>query len=611
VEESTVEWDVDPALLTLEASSLSRAAKGGEPPPELPLGFCLEVGRRLLLAELQSNEWTLRRVEKVILDRDRSLSRDITVDFCIRPDAPAFRTSDGRRLRLVPLSMPGIRFTQQLDESILLAAIAAHHPEIAATHNCRTWVHRAISGTLDEVLAAYQAFDGKIDLRPETSFLEELRRDELITSTVNRFRTAFTLYVLMDDDSDDRHRRPSHRLLRIAFEEPINWRYQVSSLREEPKGSGEWRYAAGQPGHRLVWRRTLAALGIAPLRLRLQVPGAENAASYHFEMTAPQGVQIVRATLLAGRPNDGVTQDCRPQTVDRVVGHVPTVGLHGLEIPNASLCRVQIDLRPAARGWLMTMLVACLAICAVLTSVAIQWWNHDPGWEWDQITNLVLVLVTTAAGVTALVAQHDSGDVAARFVTGARALGTLATMLPVAVAAVLVYGGLAIEHAAERWTVLALCLASLIPLAVIAVAATASSRSDSRQLMEESPWDMTDHERARKRAVDKPPPTFEECLTKYRFRTPAVGVQSAEAWHEVYAWDDIRQERAVRSLSRSAWPFPLGVCSGLDGGCTLVHGCPAADGPQPQHPARNNTSTSRLIPRQISDDGHRPPRGDG
>jgi hypothetical protein len=539
------------------------------------------------------------------------------VDFCIRPDAPTFRTSDGRRLRLVPLSMmrrrtlvnlsirsesrdtvpmPGIRFTQQLDESILLAAIAAHHPEIAATRNCRTWVHRAISGTLDEVLAAYRAFDGKIDLRPETSFLEELRRDELITSTVNRFRTAFTLYVLMDDDNDDRHRRPSHRLLRIAFEEPINWRYQVSSLREEPHGSGEWRYALGQPGHRLVWRRTLAALGIAPLRLRLQVPGAENAASYHFEMTAPQGVQIVRATLLAGRPNDGVTQDRRPQTVDRVVGHVPTVGLHGLEIPNASLCRVQIDLRPAARGWLMTMLVACLAICAVLTSVAIQWWKRDPGWDWDQITNLVLVLVTTAAGVTALVAQHDSGDVAARFVTGARVLGTLATMLPVAVAAVLVYGGLATDptaHAAERWTVLALCLASLIPLAVIAIAATASSRSDSRQLVEESPWDMTDHERAGKRAVDKPPPTFAECVTKYRFRTPAVGVQSAEAWHEVYAWDDIRQERAVRSLSRPEWPFPLGVCSRLDGGCTPVNGCPTADGPQPQRPAHPAAQVSR------------------
>ena len=285
MEESTLEWNADPALLTLEASSLSRAAKGGEPPPELPLGFCLEVGRRLLLAELQFNEWTLRRVEKVILDRDRSLSRDITVDFCIRPDAPTFRTSDGRRLRLVPLSMmrrrtlvnlsirsesrdtvpmPGIRFTQQLDESILLAAIAAHHPEIAATRNCRTWVHRAISGTLDEVLAAYWAFDGKIDLRPETSFLEELRRDELITCTVNRFRTAFTLYVLMDDDNDDRHRRPSHRLLRIAFEEPINWRYQVSSLREEPHGSGEWRYALGQPGHRLVWRRTLAAPSASP-----------------------------------------------------------------------------------------------------------------------------------------------------------------------------------------------------------------------------------------------------------------------------------------------------------------------------------------------------------
>jgi hypothetical protein len=93
--------------------------------------------------------------------------------------------------------------------------------------------------------------------------------------------------------------------------------------------------------------------------------------------------------------------------------------------------------------------------------------------------------------------------------------------------------------------------------------------------------------------VDKPPPTFAECVTKYRFRTPAVGVQSAEAWHEVYAWDDIRQERAVRSLSRPEWPFPLGVCSRLDGGCTPVNGCPTADGPQPQRPAHPAVQVSR------------------
>src|SRR3954451_18345651 len=98
---------------------------------------------------------------------------------------------------------------------------------------------------------------------------------------------------------------------------------------------------------------------------------------------------------------------------------------------------------------LMTMLVACVAICAVLASVAVQCVNRNPGWGWDQITSLVLVLVTTSAGVTALVAQHDTAAAAARFVTGARALRPLATVLRAAVAAVLVYGGLATDPAAQ------------------------------------------------------------------------------------------------------------------------------------------------------------------
>jgi hypothetical protein len=114
---------------------------------------------------------------------------------------------------------------------------------------------------------------------------------------------------------------------------------------------------------------------------------------------------------------------------------------------------------------------------------------------------------------------------------------------------------------------------------------------------------MTNHERARKRTADKPPPTFEECVTKYGFRKPAVGVQSAEAWHEVYAWHDIRQNDAVRGLSPSTWPFPLGVCSQLEGGCTRARSCPTVGVVQPRIDARSSTSVSRLVPRRSGEDG--------
>jgi hypothetical protein len=579
-------WHADPALLALDASRRRRDQDDGT--ADQP--FCLEVGRRLLLAQLTLSEWTLRRVEKVLLERDRSLSRTVTVEFNVRPEAPTFVGADGRRLRLVPLSMmrrrtlvnldirdeggtavpmPGIRLTQQLDEAVVLASIAAGHPRLAAQRACRDWVHRAISGTLPEVLAAYASLDQEPASTPEP-VLNALRGDDLFLTTVNRFRTNFTLYIFVAEDADP-DRRASYRLIRMSFDEPINWRYQTPQLWTERNHGGAWQYRPGRP---VSWqlRRGLAALGFTPIRLRLQVPGAENAASYHFEMTAPPGVQIVEATLLAGRPGDRT----RTHTVDRIVGHAPTVGLHGLEVPHGSLCRVQVDLRAAARGWLITMLIACVAICAVLGTVAMPWLHDNPGWKQEEIVNLVLVLVTTAAGVTTLVAQRDNGDVAARFVTGARVLGTLATVLPLAVAGLLVYAALpaaSVGPGTERWLVLGLCATSVIPLIAVAVASAGSIMADRRQAREESPWDMTDHERARSREVSAIPekPDFYSYVTFFGFDTPAVGVQSAEGWRQFYSWDSGRQRAAVEALTPQAWPFPACAVLGDDCPCSAGH----------------------------------------
>ena len=70
------------------------------------------------------------------------------------------------------------------------------------------------------------------------------------------------------------------------------------------------------PGSR-KHERWLAVFGLAPTRIRFQVPAAERAASYHSELVAPEGVRIEKATLLAGRPNEPT----RRPTEDHVIGH--------------------------------------------------------------------------------------------------------------------------------------------------------------------------------------------------------------------------------------------------------------------------------------------------
>jgi len=90
-------WRLDPTDLALKASAWRADV--------LPDAFCAEVGRRLLLAELEFSEWVLRRVEKVEFERDRAASRLISVEFSIRDDAPVFVDKDGQEYWLVPLSM--------------------------------------------------------------------------------------------------------------------------------------------------------------------------------------------------------------------------------------------------------------------------------------------------------------------------------------------------------------------------------------------------------------------------------------------------------------------------------------------------------------------------
>src|SRR3954463_13652282 len=74
-------WPSDPTRLALDGSRWRRS---------LPEPFCVEIGRRLLLAQLEFSEWILRRVDKVDLERDRSVRRRSTIEFSIRDDAPTF-----------------------------------------------------------------------------------------------------------------------------------------------------------------------------------------------------------------------------------------------------------------------------------------------------------------------------------------------------------------------------------------------------------------------------------------------------------------------------------------------------------------------------------------
>jgi hypothetical protein len=546
-------WTADPMTWALEQSRWRKS-------DELPPAFCIEVGRRLLLAQLEFSEWVLRRVEKVQFDQDRSVKRDIAVNLSVHHEAPIFIDADGREQYLVPLSMMrrrtlvnmdlrdedgktltmlGIRLTQQLDESILLAA-AATDSAVRSEHwpRIHQFIKKVVAAPYEEVSQALTDFDETSDTA-DLRCLNILRQNSLFCATLNRLRENFTLYVLLDKE------KGRQRLLRMGFNEPMEWSHQVPLLEKQPENPS-WIY---RPGEKVPWHERghiLSALGLRPTRVRLQIPCAEYAASYHLEFTAPEGVRVVEAALLAGRPND----PDRHVSADHIVGHSPTIGLHAVEIPNGSLCRAQVDLRIPARGWLTTVALGAIAIAALQTAVAWEWWARSPHWSPEEITNVVLILVTASAAVITLVAQQEFRSVAARLVTAVRLIGAVLTALPIVTAILLVFSGLEKLprfFPSERYIFLGIAIVAVALTCLNLAGWFGSWRDDRRMVIKESPWDMT---------TGEPHPTiknFTRAIQEYGFARPSIGIRSAEGWHEFYDWCDVRQHSAIIALSPSVF----------------------------------------------------------
>jgi hypothetical protein len=593
-------WRIDPTSWALEQSRWRK-------PDMLPRAFCVEVGRRLLLAQLEFSEWVLRRVEKVQFERDRSVTRDLAIDLLVHREAPIFIDADGREKYLVPLSMmrrrtlvnmdlrdeeghtltmPGIRLTQQLDQSVLLAA-AAEDSVVGSEHwsSICEFVRTVIGGRYHEVLHALEEFDRAAE-SSDSTFLNILHENILFCATLNRLRKNFTLYVLLDKN------KGHQRLLRMRFDEPMEWSYQRPELKERGNDKG-WIYRPGDKVPRRERTHILAALGLRPTRVRLQIPSAEYAASYHFEFTAPIGVRVVEAVLLAGRPND----PDRHVSIDHIVGHSPTIGLHAVEIPNGSLCRAQVDLRIPARGWLTTVVAGALAIAGMQTAVALEWWSRSQNWTPEEVTNIVLILVTASAAVIALVAQQEFRGVAARMVTAVRAVGTGLTALPIATAILLVFSlleKLPKVLPSERYILLAVAVIASALACLNLVGWFGSWLDDRRAEIEESPWDMTTDER--RATTETTTENFACAIKEYGFDSPSIGIRSAEGWHEIYDWCDTRQYDAIRALSPTAfWGGLLRTSESIKLGATCERhaewaGCDARGGNNPvQRTAHHKT----------------------
>lgn len=621
-------WDVDPARFALDRASRRRVLPRLPPratphrsavdwdrwredhAPVTGTAACTEVGRRLLMGQLTWGSWILRRVEKVSFISDRRLLRASTIELRVPEFLPTVM-AHGEPHHLVPLtlmrrrtlvnldladdngsslSLLGLRFTQQLDQSMLWAAGGRDGlgPELDPFDG---YVSDAVSGEAGDVRAAYARFSRSFaDARDRDS---ETRDDlTLLEATLDRLWHNFTLYVTVPA-ARDRHRR-----VRLAFEERMRWEHQLPSTHEDADGTFHYVPMVDSVHG---WKTLGQSFASRPTRLRFLTPGADACASYHFEFKAPTGISVDRADLVAGRPNTVVGEPPRV-SCDSVSDPGHSAGLHAVEVPPGSLCRAQVDLRLPRRGWLSTLLGSMVAVSCVMIAVLVyahQVANSGVELDTDQATNVIVLLVSVAAGAATYVAQQHATDVMTRLAKALRLVAVAAVAAP-AMAAVTITLIWQTADSNPQLLFRVLSVVTCVELAALGVAVyvwLSILKSESNAAGRPSPWDMThvslpDDPRCtpkfRRNAVTDSSTsladaTFEQCCREVGMKEPAVGVYSAEGWLEHYRWSNRSQALAVQRLE--AWQHGPGSC--------------------PVHPHRPRQAPTRADAAPIPDPGAR------
>ena len=550
--------DVEPADLSLaKARDFTGETSAGD--------FCDECGCRLARACIQWSDWVLRRTENVRFYDDRCVNRIISIDFLVLEEAPLYQAPGGKPFWLVPVSimqrktlvnfylrdedgkdipLPGLRLAQHLDESVLRSVALRELQHDLATE-AQEFIHEVISGSLDRV----EDRMGQLQAGTAPPQIMQLKnKNEVFIRMLRRMAYSCTLYAFIEADTARRH-----RVLHMSVEEPLDFSHESKEseqpLAEPDPAKSRRTRAKGSP---ISWfKRDMHALatamGWATTKVRFPVPAAENATSFHFEIQAPPGVDIVEASILAAVPeiDGGESKTLDLWQYDHIRMRLPTVGLHVTSVPNGSFSTVQVDFQVSIRGWYATMLLSCWATLLLLIALALH--VRTDRVQTGSTTDIVAFLAGVAAAVATLVAQGEFPGMAGRLLTVPRMLAAFEAGLLLIAATLFLFVGPS-ENQRRPWELDGLCvIAGLITLMVSASWLLARSRLWVRH-ESASPRDMAP---GLKRA-SRNPDSFGDALQLYGYRIPAIRVDSAEAWHYHYEWTREMEAKAAHLLSAGA-----------------------------------------------------------
>lgn len=432
-------------------------------PPRVPLRASRTDPGAAIVATwllLHMSEWVHRRVETCSFVDDRHARRRVSIDFTVPERVEGVVVANV--LDFVPLTLLAKRTLVDFD-------IRDVHDEpipVLTTHENST--------VIDTVLVTYATVVlGAAPSDEVRSVLRDIAAGD--AAAADSARSA------LDDAADGERRR---------LMENATFRKLVSDLHENfilataglPAPPGVRSIVKFSYEHAMDIRPEgfphwlTVRVGWSSTRLRLSVPGALAAESYHVEVDAPPAVEVAGATLAPGlrRPQArGLPQRLATRLSNALVnrslsiyaaGPVGRVHLHALPLPLDADPRVVVLLRKARSGFLRSALLTCALATALLWVAEVR---LDVVAGEAQTALAVPVLLLAPGLLAAYLVRPDEHPLATVLLVGVR-LMLLVSGVCVVTAAVLLVIQVAREQLRFWWVLLALLSSSAT--AVVALA---------------------------------------------------------------------------------------------------------------------------------------------
>jgi hypothetical protein len=556
--------------------------------PSSPLAWreladCELCGLTMLKLIVNSSAWVVRRVEHVAFLDERTVRRRVSIDYEAPHDAAVFCRPDGQEVRILPFAIMrrkslvnfdfrdhyghavpllGLRQNQALTLAMIrawaAATLQALDPPGIISGEIGDFLDDVVAGDQIELWRAFKRMWGA----EKGAQLRLLGKDGHFRVVLDRLADSFVLFGPHEGQPGARH------LIKFSYDEPLTLRY--AKPRYQPHGpEGERGRERSEEVRLPRWGLTAfsAAMGFSPTRIKFPVPAAELAGSFHFEISAPPEVSIIRSVLLAGRPQPeppptpAASKTCavsygsqdvlmkyrerRRPSFDALGGGYPTVDLHVADVPYGSRSRAQVEVEASATGWFATAAFSSCLASGILGFAAFAKPPLGVG---------STLLMTFAAGLAVLLVRQDPHRLVTRLLSKVRLLATFTAVLALAAAVIMAASS---TRNGYGW-LLILFIISLLPTALVTASWSMALARSVWAKPKESPWE---HHRPRKsrsgsgdpdlieqpenhdrhealaQAMDIEKYPYDWAYRKLGFSHPAIRVASIEGERQSYPWD--------------------------------------------------------------------------